>query len=282
MEEWRRRRLRLWRILSLLPFAALIVVVVLRKEANPLKLPIILCGMVFLGMPILLKYQEWTREFKALYKKIFTGEVIQELVEDAEYVGDKGFSREEVDNMGLIQVGNFLSTEDYLKGTYHGITFELSDVYSESRAGAGRNRHSRFLFNGLIMRLTVPNQYTGAIQVYSQNFRNQVSLIFSMETVEPEDEDFVDMFDVESENEQEALQLLTPRFMDCLKNLAEEYDSVGLFRYMDKLYLALGTGRDLFDGDLHKEIDYQREMNSIREDIQSIKDVIDALEISVE
>lgn len=282
LEEWRRRRLRLWRILMLLPFAALIVVVafMVRQEGNPFMIPIILCSMVFLGMPILLKYQEWTKEFKALYKKVFAKEVIQELVEDAVYVGDKGFSRQEVDNMGVIEVGNYLSTEDYLKGTHNGVTFELSDVYSESRAGAGSNRHSRLLFKGLILRLTVPNQYTEAIQVYSRSFRHRVSIRFSMKTVNPEDEDFRDMFHVESENEQEALQVLTPRFMNCLKGLAERYDSVGLFLYKDQLYLALGTQRDLFDGSLYQAIDYQREMNRMREDVKSIKDVIDALEIS--
>lgn len=114
----------------------------------------------------------------------------------------------------------------------------------------------------------------GSILLYN------VLMKLTMRKVKPEDEDFTDMFHVESQNEQEALQVLTPRFMDCLKELAERYDSVGLFLYKDKLYLALGTQRDFFDGNLNQEIDYQREMNRMREDVQSIKDVIDALEIS--
>ena len=277
LEEKRKKRLVLYYVLIALTFLATVIVAIamLNGKGGGFTIPIILCSMVFLAMPILLKYMAWTKEYQAIYKNVFAREVIYELIENAVYLPEQGFSKEKVGNMGIIQLSNIFSSEDYLQGSYRGVDFELSDILS--RHETNHSRHNRYLFDGLIMQLTVPQQNTEAIQIYSKNFRYPASSRFPMKSVKSEDMEFNNMFDVKAQDQQTVFQVLTPQFMDSLKKLFAKYESIGLLIHENTLHLALSTNRDIFDGILAQEINYQREIDRMRADVQSIKDVIDLL-----
>lgn len=281
LEDLRKKRLRLWRLLTLAPVGVLVILLpfMVTDRGKPWIVALIMIAIVILSAPILQKYQSLTKEFKQLYKNVFVKEVIHENLQDAIYLGDSGFSENAVGHMGLICIGRSFHSEDYLKAVYHGVEFEQADVNSWTSRST-RNFSGALTtiwFSGRILKMTIQGIDVKELQLYSKSFRYPARISgIAMKKVESADAEFHHMFDVKAADTQEALRLLTPQFMEVLKRLSGNYQAIGMFLVRDQLCLALSTDRNTFDPEgLNQEINYQQTIDRMQADIQDIKDLID-------
>ena len=74
------------------------------------------------------KYEQELNVYVSLYKRYLVRAVLEEQLEDVEYSGEHGFSCQQIDKFQLIARGNKYGSEDYLRASYHGVTFDSSDV----------------------------------------------------------------------------------------------------------------------------------------------------------
>ncbi len=281
LEDWRKKRLGLWRLLMLTPVGVLVILFPLMAAGGGKTwiVALIMIAMVILSAPILQKYQSLTKEFKQLYKDVFAREVIHENLQNAIYLGDGGFSENAVGHMGLICIGRNFNSEDYLKAVYHGVEFEQADVnsWTSNSSPNFRSASTTTWFSGRILKMTIQGIDVKELQLYSKSFRYpaQISGV-AMHNVQSADVEFQHMFDVKAADTQEALRLLTPQFMEKLKRLSGNYQAIGMFLVRNQLFLALSTDRNTFDPEgLNQEINYQQAIDRMQADIQDIKDLID-------
>ena len=76
-----------------------------------------------------------TKKYKELYKEIFVQVPLKKNFDNVFYAWKSGFNEHTVRNFRLFDMGNIFSSEDYLKASYKGINFELSDVTIRKKQG---------------------------------------------------------------------------------------------------------------------------------------------------
>lgn len=222
------------------------------------------------------KAAECEAEFKTLYKSEFGRAILYESLEDVEYIENQGFSEKMVNSFDVVSWGNRFSSEDYLKAKYRGITFEQSDVTIRHKS---KDSAARTVFKGRVMKFSYPKTVKD-VRICSRKtvvINLGSGSEYSSKHVVTEDVDFNNKLDVWSKDQQEGFYLLTPRFMEVLKRLAEKYSYVCFHFKENELYLALETERDSFDCPMDTAVQYEVERARIEADIEETKSIIDAL-----
>ncbi len=233
-------------------------------------------GMVIVVGIISYKGQEYKKEFNGIYKEMFAREALNELLDNVEYTWHRGFSKLEVSTFDIVRMGNRYSSEDYLKASYKGVEFEQADVTVKHRT-SGKHKRTILYFRGKMLKFPVPPKKALMLQIFTDNFPYRATTGYKMNNVDMEDVEFNKIYDVKAYDEHEAFYVLTPQFMERLKSIAGRYTSVGFHFKKGELYVAMNTSRDSFDADFNNPVSYPKEMAKMKDDIQDIIDIIEAL-----
>ncbi len=220
------------------------------------------------------------REFDSLYKTHFVSAMLGEFFENPSYVWDRGFSEEVVRSFGLSQMGNRFSSEDYISGTYKGVSFEQSDVRIQYHT-SGKNSHTTTYFEGRMFVFQFDKHSMLPVQVFSEGFmyRAKPAAGFKMSKVTLESVEFNKRFDVKAVNEHDAFYVLTPHMMEKIIELQERFGYVA-FNFSDnRLFVGFKCGMGAFDADMSKPISYPAERAKIQKDMQVIMDIIDIMNL---
>ncbi len=221
------------------------------------------------------------KEFKELYKMSFVPAVLGEFFENPSYVWDKGFSEETVKGFGISQMGNRFKSEDYISGTYKGVSFEQSDVKIQYET-SGKNKRITTYFSGRMFVFSFDKYNTLPVQVFSDNFRHRAERPdrgIRMNNVEMESVKFNEMFDIKAAREYDAFYILTPQMMEKISELQNKFESVAFNFSGNKLFVGLKCGTGAFDADIFKPVSYPEEREKIRRDVKVIMDIIDIMEL---
>ena len=98
--------------------------------------------------------------------------------------------------------------------------------------------------------------------------------------VEMEDVEFNKNFCVYAENEHEAFYILTPHFMEKLKEIETKINAGIMFCFVDnKLHIAIDNNTDSFEYNVHKPINEKEIEEDIIKDIKIITDFADELNL---
>ena len=214
-----------------------------------------------------------TKKYKELYKEIFVQVPLKKNFDNVFYAWKSGFNEHTVRNFRLFDMGNIFSSEDYLKASYKGINFELSDVTIRKKQG----KSTYTIFRGRIIIFDLPNKPIIPMRVYSKSFpsRNR-DFKHNSEKIELESIAFNDLFDVYSQNDVDAFYVLTPVMMERFIQLQKKYPSIVAGFEGNKVLFGLHEAvNDAFDNiNISQKLDYFTEMERTQKDIDDIKHII--------
>ena len=177
-------------------------------------------------------------------------------------------------------IPNFESVnyDDVFKGSYNDVNIDI--VESEYIHGSGKYRS--IVFDGVIIKLDMNKPFTSHTLI-KPNGLIHISPSSKLKHTELEDVEFNKQFDVYTNDEVDARYLITPSFMERLKDMeiAFKADSVSCVFYRKYLIIALSTKKDLFSiCSLIKPIDDEQQYFQMYEEIVSIIKLIDHFKLN--
>lgn len=240
--------------------------------------PVIGIVLIFAGVIIFSKIAgNLTIKYKELYKETFVVSILEEQFDDVFYDYKRGFEESKVNQFGLVSRGNRYRSEDFIRGSYKGISFEQSEVRIAHKKS--NDDTETIYFRGRMMEFDFPFKEVKSVQIFTDTFphRGKPSVNYNMKPVEMESTDFNKRFDVIAADPVDAYYVLTPQFMERVDFLKEKFNHVGMNFQGNKLYVGIWTGGDAFDGDPSREVNYLDEKATIMGDVRVITDIIDVL-----
>ncbi len=230
----------------------------------------------FSYLKVLNRKKEILYTSEMVYKNEFTRAALENVLDEFEYECHRGFEEGDVYDFCLVSLVDIFKSKDYIKAKYKGVKFELADV---SIINIQNDKLEETPFKGIMIKFDISLKNVTELQVFTDNFKYRADTERVMKTVEMEDVDFNKKFDVYSAKEEDAFYVLTPAFMEKLKELGNRHKSLALNFRDDMLCVGINTYEDMFDFNLEKEIDFIEELKRVRQNIQDIFDIIDILEI---
>ena len=286
------KRFNLIIVVTLISVIGLSVYIMLLKKAGVFLLPFVSIGEFIIIFAILsiVKMASTRKDvetFNKEYKNIFVLKELKDIFKDLEYKPEKGFSEEDVDKIGILDTGDSFESNDYISGKYKGIKFEQSDLFiqemvEEEDTDGETDEVWRTIFLGSLMVFDFNKNFKSNIQVFSRGFD---AISFSTgekyTNIKMEDSDFNNKFFVFAQNEHEAFYILTPNFMEKIKEITKKLNSSVMYAFVDnKLYIAVDNYKDAFEWDVLKPIDEQKIKENINKDIKVITDFVDELNLN--
>ena len=220
------------------------------------------------------------RQYQELYKNAFVISVLNQTFTDVQVNWDLGFTRQNIEQMGLLKLGNRFASEDLIHGVYEGVSFDQADVTIKNVTGSGKNRHTTTYFKGRVFAFDLQKSDIRSVGIRSKDFQYYGNLNgFHHEDVHLESETFNREFKVMATYPVDAFYVLTPQTMECVTDLHRRAGNVALRYLGNKLYVAVNTTGNAFDGDIKKPFVYVDEINKIKGDCAVIIDIINRLRI---
>ena len=225
-------------------------------------------------------------KFDNEFKNIFVLNALKNTFDDLNYNIEEGFDEETLSDYGMIDTADRYSSNDYISGTYKGIKFEQSDVHIEEKhesedSDGNKIVHWVTIFRGRYMIFDFNKKFMANVQVVSNRFGARSSpRDRKFSKVKLEDMEFNKMFDVYTDIEHDAFYILTPHFMQKIKDLYKNLDSPIMLCFVDnRLHIALDNGEDSFEYNVFKPINEEEINKDIIKDIKLITDFVNELNL---
>lgn len=225
--------------------------------------------------------------FNNEFKKIFVLDSLKKFFEDITYYPNKGFSKEFIENIGMIDTGDSYSSNDYICGKYKNILFQQSDIHiqekHEEKDEDGETEIELVTtFMGRVMIFDFNKEFKTNLQVASHYFEaNSLPWSKKFTRVQMEDIEFNNTFSIYAESEHDAFYILTPHFMEKLKDITKKLKCGIMFCFVDnKLHIAVDNSQDSFEYNVFKPIDEQKIEENIIKDIKLLTQLIDEFDLN--
>ena len=227
------------------------------------------------------------KTFKQEFKTIFVLNSLKKYFENLTYNAEKGFDESLVEKNNMIDTGDSFHSNDYIEGTYKNINFSQSDIHIEEKheeEDSDGNKKEVWVttFLGRLMIFDFNKTFKANLQVVSNHFyARSLKNKIKYNKIKLEDPEFNKAFTVYAENEHEAFYILTPHFMDRIKEITNKLNCEIMFFFTDnKLHIAINNSKDSFEWNVLKPINEQTIEENITKDIKVITDFIDELNLN--
>lgn len=223
--------------------------------------------------------------FKSTYKKSVILNIFKNLFTDIQYMPEKGISRSVLDSTNMIDTGDNFYSDDYMCAKYKNVSFEFSDVeIEEEYTDSDGDKHTVTIFEGQWYVFDFNKSFKADLQVCEKGFRNAKRGSFfgtkKFSKVELEDIEFNKEFNVYAQNSLDAFYVLTPGTMTKIKELNDKVKGKMLFCFINnKLHVGLHSGKNLFEPQLFKEINIEKNHKQAIEEVKTITHFIDVLDL---
>ena len=224
--------------------------------------------------------------FDKNFKNIFVKKALEDNFENITYNPDKGFDEEFIDEIGMLDTADSYHSNDLITGEYKGIKFECSDIHIQEEhksTDSDGNTTTTWvtIFEGKLMIFEFNKKFKADLQVSSASFSAEdLPWGKKFSRVEMEDVEFNKNFSVYAESEHEAFYILTPHFMEKLKEIEEKINAAIMFCFVDnKLHIALDNNKDSFECNVFKPINEKEIEEEIIKDIKEITNFVEALNL---
>jgi hypothetical protein len=220
------------------------------------------------------------REYRALYK----ARVLPRLAARAGDLTYRHASDQRVRQLGSLRIlpeFDRVEAEDEIVGTHRGLPLSIVEAHLKRREG----KHTRVVFDGLVIELTLPRALTGTTVVLTDEgmFGNMKQRWRSsaLQTVRLEDPRFEKHYEVYSTDQIEARALLTPAFMERFMALAGHagFSLPGALAEANLLVVALPKrlGRDLFAAPPYWKAAGGQTLQRLEDDIRAVLSLADPI-----
>ena len=197
-----------------------------------------------------------------------------------------GFSSEFINSVGMLYTADRYSSNDYMKGSYKNIGFEQSDIHIEEKhettdSDGHTTTYYVTIFLGRVMIFDFNKTFKANVQVASRHFgANALPRKKKFSKVQMEDVEFNKKFQVYAENDHDAFYILTPHFMEKIKEIKTILGCEFMLGFVDnKLHIAINNNKDSFEYNVFKPINEQKIEEDIGKDIKLITSFIDELNL---
>ncbi|MGN0367665.1 MAG: DUF3137 domain-containing protein [Wujia sp.] len=277
MEEIRKNYRMNMSYLAVITVCLLLSGMAVVRFPNTFFVPFILAVLCF---PVVSKMNSLNKQFQYVYKETFARSILEEVFENVTCDWNMGFSEPAVERFGLTQHGNRFSSEDYIKGSYQGVTFEQSDVVVKHVVRSGKQTHTYIYFKGRMFSFDLDKTLDGSVVIFSKSFMYPGNCNgMRHEKVDMESQEFNKTFKTKSIYPHDAFYVLTPQMMECIERLQRTYGNVAMRFVGRKLHVAINMSGDAFNGNINKPIVYVEEKNKIRQDTNVILDIVKTLQM---
>lgn len=236
------------------------------------------------------------REYADAYKRLISQPVLDSCFDNATFNPEAGYPREDFMASALMHISysHEYKSEDLITGTYSGVAFRRADILI-THMTSGKNRHRVIDADGRLLEIDFPKTINGTVRIVkaggleSQSFGyfNSGSLINADSIlellgadarVEMEDVDFNQKFRVYAQDKHSAFYLLTPQFMEYIKQLYNRDDDVYIVCNGNKLYFLQSGHGGIFEPP-KQEFDIWDEVRKCRAELEEIGEIIDLLQV---
>lgn len=241
--------------------------------------------IIFIGIKILILNSD-IKIFNKEFKNIFVVNSLKKYFDNIDYNFERGFSANYVSSIGVLDMGDRFTSNDYVFGTYKNIKFEQSDIHiqeieEETDEDGDKIEKWKTIFRGRLMIFDFNKNFKSNMIIFA-GFLNMNISFFNEKfaRIKLEDIDFNKCFKVYAENEVEAFYILTPTMMEKLKAVKEKLNCDIIFGFKNnKLHVALNNNTDSFEYNAFKEINEQEIEDLILNDIKVITNFVDELNL---
>ncbi len=243
-----------------------------------------LIPIVVIGFIVCLVFAYFMTDLKSKLKAVISDNIVKQALEDVfdnvKYDPNKHISERYIHNVNM-GIGKFnkISGNDYIKAEYKGLSVELSDVrltnVTEEDSEYNKYEKETKIFCGLWLICDLGEEIVADIHIIE---RGKMGKVFGGKGIKTENDSFNKQFYVESSNEDEALNILTPQMTECILEMNKKADGkiyICLSR-RGKVHIAIDSGKDFFEiGKMITNVSKLRE-KFVRE-ITYVTDLIDEL-----
>ena len=236
--------------------------------------------------------------YEEFYKDVYIRTIISDINQAFSYKPSAGISREEFKKIGIYAQNKFRA-EDQISGIYNGVKFSLSEAIripgGTIVAGTGCSPEIASVlfvatafytiysnaqaFSGSVLVCEFYKKFSGQTIVASRTLNTR----FLGEKEQMDDVFFSKEFRVFADDKVEARYLLTPAFMERLRELKEKFaGKMGLSAAFmdDKLYLFLNGVKNKFETTLFSPPPSLGDAAEIKKEISELLSIIDELNLN--
>ncbi len=279
LEKLRKKTANLFRCGIIVSFIAAAILFYIKRDTS-----YIFFGL-FIGIALtIILVQIPQKKFRTAFKEYFVLNYLKTIFTDLIYKPEYGLDSSIIENTNMIDMGDRYSSEDYMSGKYKGINVVQADVHIEEIDNDDEGSSSFTLFKGRWMIFEFNKTFKSNLQIYqkgikSYNLNHSLSKKY-YNKVTLEDQEFNNIFTVYAQNEHEAFYILTPHFMERMKNISNNVRGSLLFCFINnKLHIGLYDNNDSFEWNIFKKLDENNLKNTIISDIKAITDFVDELNL---
>ncbi len=232
---------------------------------------------------ISLMHQSAKKKYMQAYKELVLKEVLAKEFDELKADFEHGFSEDEIREGHLLTLYDRFYSDDYLSGKYHGVPFECSDVHIQDVVKSGKSTTVVTRFQGWYLKVPLRKSFHGWLVVREREFldngnpRGWLSDMPHLEKIEMEDESFNQKFSIYASDGTEAFYLLTPRFLDQMKQIEIKTEGRCMFGFWNGvLHMAVDSRTDHFDISLFERAD-EVKLNQHKQEIEMMKGVLECV-----
>lgn len=228
-----------------------------------------------------IKAQGLANKFKETIKNELVHVVLEDKFEDVYYDRHQSIPQGVIDQTGLVKRPDRFSGEDYIKGTYKGVSFEVSDVTLKERQEHVDSKGHRTVtyptyFKGRWYIYKFPKTFKGTLKVCERHPNEARGL----EKVETESIVFNKKFKLYASDKQYAFYHLTPIMMEKLLELEKLHRGSIYFYYTgNELHIGVNDSQDYMEIPFRKVID-EKAMKAFEGDVDLIPAIINELKLT--
>ena len=227
------------------------------------------------------KAQALSKQFKNTIKDELVHIVLEDKFDEVFYDRHQSISESIINETGLVKRPDRFSGEDYIRGKYKGVSFEVSDVTLRERREHVDSKGNRTVtypvyFKGRWYKYKFPKNFIGSLKICESYPRERRGL----EKVETESIAFNKKFRLFASEKQYAFYHLTPIMMEKLLELEKLHRGHIYFYYnKDELHIGVNDSQDYLEIPFNKTID-EKAMNAFEGDVDLIPAIINELKLT--
>jgi hypothetical protein len=228
-----------------------------------------------------MKAQSFANQFKTTIKNELVHIVLEDKFDDVYYDRHQMIPQSVIDQTGLVKRPDRYSGEDYIKGTYKGVQFEVSDVTLREREEHVDSKGHRTVtypvyFKGRWYVYKFPKTFKGTLKICETHPNNAKGL----EKLDTESMAFNKKFKLYASDKQYGFYHLTPIMMEKLLELEKLHRGSIYFYYTgNELHIGVNDSQDYLEIPFRKAID-EKAMKAFEGDVDLIPAIINELKLT--
>lgn len=229
-------------------------------------------GTIYMG-----KNSRKIKLISSKFKERFVEEELKKVFPDSIYKQYDGFKEQEVVESELLFNRDRFYSEDMISGNFEGVNFRCSDVKQQEVRKTKNSTRVVTVFQGRFYEFDFHKPFKhDLLLLQPMNYRP----FSNFHKVNTESVNFNSELKIYARDELEAFYILTPDFMEKVRELDDKYlDKISFAFKNNKLYIAVDTRKDYFDIRAFKKVD-ESLIASYKEEFEDIKAFIIVLNLN--